>query len=150
MKNNKIEIIICVLFALFFFNSCISSMQKNEVITNQLKFKNKSKTPLIKNCKNDQTEACLLNTINNMILLEVKQRNLILKNDTLKIGIRINKNGTTSILENETNNSSLKKVTSDVLSSIDIIEPAYFKSQNSYQAVSYFWDIFIENNEIIE
>lgn len=154
MKNNRIGIIICGLFALFFLNSCISNKSKNnqkkEVILNQLRFKNKSKIPLIKNCKNNQTEACLMNSINNMILFEVNERNLILKKDTLKIGIRINKDGTTSILENETNNTNLKDVALDVLSSMDIIEPAYFKSQNSYKAVAYFWDIIIENNEVIK
>ncbi len=153
MKNSRIEIIIYVFFVLFFLNSCIlnksKSKQKKEVLTNHLKFKNKSKIPLIKNCKNNQTKECLLNSINNMILSEVNERNLILTKDTLKIGVRINKDGTTSILKNETTNLDLKNVTFDVLSSMNIIEPAYFESQNSYKAVAYFWYVFIENNELV-
>ncbi|WP_298507105.1 hypothetical protein [uncultured Maribacter sp.] len=112
------------------------------------KFTNKSRIPLISKCKNNHTEACLQNSISDLILSEANKINLTLKSDTLKIGVRINKNGSTSIMDNETKNSELKKVVTDVLSSMELIEPAYIKSLKRYETVSYSWYILIKNNEI--
>ena len=112
------------------------------------KFINKSRIPLISKCKKNHTEACLQNSISDLILSEANKRNLTLKNDTLKIGVRINKDGSTSIMDNETKNSELKEVVTDVLSSMELIEPAYIKSLKRYETVSYSWYILIKNNEI--
>lgn len=112
------------------------------------KFINKSRIPLISKCKKNHTEACLQNSISDLILNEAIKRNLTLKNDTLKIGVRINKDGSSSLMDNETKNSELKKVVTDVLSSIELIEPAYIKNLKRYETVSYSWYILIKNNEI--
>jgi len=153
MKNYTTKYIVHGVFTLIILSSCISKKSKNKQkvdVINQLNFINKSKIPLIKNCENNQTVKCLQNTISDLILIEVNNKKITLKNDTLRVGIRINKDGTTSILENKTSNIELKKVVSDILISLDTIEPAYFENQKSYKAVAYYWYIFIENNEIIE
>ncbi|WP_298503583.1 hypothetical protein [uncultured Maribacter sp.] len=153
MKNSKIRSIFLGILTLMCLASCVSRKSKNKpktIIVKHRKFSNKSKIPLIENCKNDQTEECLKKTISNLILFEVKKRELNLLKDTLKIGIRINADGTTSVMENLTNNFALRKVAFDVLNSMDVIQPAYFESQKSYKTVSYFWYMIIENNTIVD
>ena len=130
----------------------ISRKKPTELIeekSSSRKFINKSRIPLISQCKKNHTDACLQNTISDLILSEVTNRNLTIKNDTLKVGIRINKDGSTSILDNKTKNSELKKVANDILSSLEVIEPAYIKSLKRYETVSYSWYIIIKENEII-
>lgn len=129
----------------------IANKNSSELIeekSSSRKFTNKSRIPLISKCKKNHTEACLQNSISDLILTEANKRNLTLKNDTLKIGVRINKDGSTSIMDNETKNLELKKVVTDVLSSMELIEPAYIKSLKRYETVSYSWYILIKNNEI--
>tara|TARA_R110002167_G_scaffold363637_1_gene584375 strand:+ start:1393 stop:1824 length:432 start_codon:yes stop_codon:yes gene_type:complete len=132
-------------------SSCITNKTKIDKKTEQTEkynFTNKSRIPLISNCKDNHTESCLQNTISDLILNEAENRSLTLKADTLKVGVRFNKDGSVSILDNETKNVELKNLTSDVLSKMELIEPAYIKSLNRYETVSYSWYILIENNKM--
>lgn len=152
MKNIKPYFLLSGIFISFCLSSCLfnNSKSKQKINSNnQINFTNKSNVPLIAICKNENTVACFQNSISDLILNEAKRRNLTLKNDTLKVGVRINKDGTTSILDNETTNSELNAVTEDVLLSMEIIEPAFIDSQNSYQTVSYSWFIVIKDNKMI-
>ena len=112
-------------------------------------FTNTSRIPLIANCKDNHTEACLQNTISDLILSEANKRNLKLENDTLQIGIRFNKDGSISTLNNKTSNSDLKEAVEEVLNNMDTIEPAYIESINSYETVSYSWFVLIKDNVMI-
>lgn len=111
-------------------------------------FTNTSRIPLIANCKDNYTEACLQNTISDRILIEANKRNLKLENDTLQIGVRFNKDGSISTLKNNTTNSELKIVVDDVLNTMETIEPADIESINSYETVSYSWFVLIKDNVI--
>ena len=151
MKIRNLTYIIFGIITLILINSCItnkSKVDKQKGVTEQQNFTNKSRIPLILDCKENHTEACLQNTISDLILKKAGKRNLELRSDTLKIGLRFNKNGSVSILDNETKNTELKKVANDVLNSMELIEPAYIKSLNRYEAVSYSWYILIKDNEM--
>lgn len=113
------------------------------------KFTNTLSIPLISSCKDDHTEACLKNTIGDMILNEANKRNISLSTDTLQIGIRFNKDGSISTLNNNTTNDKLKTVVHDVLNGMEPIEPAYFERLNSFETISYTWYIIIKDNNII-
>ncbi|MDO6473098.1 hypothetical protein [Maribacter sp. 1_MG-2023] len=112
------------------------------------KFKNKSRIPLISECKKNHTEACFQNAISNKILSRANQYKIVLPADTLKVRIRINKDGSTTLSENQTKNPELKKITEDVVNSLKDIEPAYIKSKETYETVSYSWYVIFRNNEI--
>ena len=151
MKKRNMICLLCGIFTLILISSCITNKSKIDKKAEQTKkqnFTNKSRIPLISNCKDNHTEACLQNTISDLILNEAKKQNLTLKADTLKVGVRFNKDGSVSILDNETNNSELKNITTDVLNSMELIEPAYIESLNRYETVSYSWYILIENNKM--
>ena len=45
-----------------------------------------------------------------LILKEANRQNLDLKNDTINIGFRIDEDGTTAILDNQSNNKELKRI----------------------------------------
>ena len=151
MKKRNLTYLLCGIFTLICISSCITNKSKiNEksVPTEKQNFTNKSRIPLISNCKDNHTEACLQNIISDIILNEAKKQNLTLKTDTLKVGVRFNKDGSVSILDNETNNSELKNITADVLNKMELIEPAYIESLNRYETVSYSWYILIKDNKI--
>ncbi len=147
MKYFKLLALICLVF-----NSCIFKVNKdnrNSNLYEKLNFKNKSEIPFISECKENHSEACLKDYINELILNEAKNRNLNLLQDTLNIGIRINVDGTTSILEIKSNNHYLEQVTFDVLSKIKIIEPAYIEDLERYESTAFFWYFFVQKNELI-
>lgn len=151
MKKRNLIYLLYGIFTLVLISSCITNkpkINKKTVTTERQNFTNKSRIPLISNCKDNHTEACLQNTISDLILNEAKKRNLTLKTDTLKVGVRFNKDGSVSILDNETNNSKLKNTTTDVLNNMELVEPAYIESLNRYETVSYSWYILIENNKM--
>ncbi len=150
-KKSNLIYLLCGIFTLILISSCMTNKPKIDEKTTQKEkqhFTNKSRIPLISNCKDNHTNACLQNTISDLILNEAKNRNLTLKTDTLKVGIRFNKDGSVSILNNETKNVELKNVTTAVLNKMELIEPAYIESLNRYETVSYSWYIFIENNRM--
>lgn len=143
---------ILFLTILITFCSCIFPKTKKEMqepTSSTTEFTNKSMTPLIENCRNKNTEACFHNTLSDFILNRVKEENLNLTKDTLQVLIRINQDGSTSLLENKTTNPLLRKVSSDVLTSLPQIEPAYSGKQQEYVTTSYSWFIIIENNKVI-
>jgi len=94
-------------FTVLFFiclNSCLLKKPRTD-ISNHTNYSNKSEIPLISFCKNDNTKACLLNSINDLILSEVEKNGLKTKKDTIRVGLRFNIDGTISILKNDSNNS---------------------------------------------
>ena len=139
------------IFILILNSSCFSKKpnrtSKTESKTEQ-NFKNKSSVPFIENCENNQTDACFQNSISEIILNKANERNLVLEKDTLQIGIRVNENGTLTILDNITSNESLKKIVPEAISDLKNIEPGYLESQKRYISSGYKWFIIIENNEL--
>ncbi|MBO0341053.1 hypothetical protein [Flagellimonas profundi] len=139
------------IFILILNSSCFSNKpnraSKTESKTEQ-NFKNKSSVPFIENCENNQTDACFQNSISEIILNKANERNLVLEKDTLQIGIRVNENGTLTILDNITSNESLKKIVPEAISDLKNIEPGYLESQKRYISSGYKWFIIIENNEL--
>ena len=151
MKKSNLIYLLCGIFNLILISSCITNktkIDKKTEKTEKQNFTNKSRIPLISNCKDNHTEACLQNTISDLILNEAKKQNLTLKKDTLKVGVRFNKDGSVSILDNETKNAELKNIANDVLNKMELIEPAYIESLSRYETVSYSWYILIENNRM--
>ena len=142
-----LNLIILVLFTSCIFPKSNNQVQESNSVTES--FTNRSIVPLITECKNNHTEACFQNTLSSLILDEAKRRDLILEKDTLKVSIRINKDGSAYLFDNESNNFLLKEVSSDVLNSLPSIQPAYSEKKQDYVAVSYSWYILIEDNEMI-
>ncbi len=146
-------------FGLLLLTSCIISTSKTEESESKTKpqeeiaevpqFTNTSMTPLIKGCEDDHNANCLRNTISGLILKEAKQRNLQLESDTLELGVRFNKDGSVSLMKNNTKNMALKALSEDVINAIDQVEPAYVESLNSYETISFSWFVIIQNNAII-
>jgi hypothetical protein len=139
------------IFILILNSSCFSNKPNNTgkvESKTERNFKNKSRVPFIENCKSNQTDACFQNSISEIILKKASERNLILEKDTLQIGIRVNQNGTLTILDNITSNQSLKKVVSEVIPDLKNIEPGYLESQKRYISSGYKWYIIIENNKL--
>lgn len=146
-------------FGMLLLTSCIISTSKNEVPkakpepqeekVEAPRFTNTSMTPLIKGCEDNHNANCLRNTISDLILTEAKQRDLELETDTLEIGVRFNKDGSVTLLKNNTKNNELKSLTEDVINTIGQVEPAYIESLNAYETISFSWFVIIHNNEII-
>ncbi|WP_299680907.1 hypothetical protein [uncultured Tenacibaculum sp.] len=113
------------------------------------KFTNRSRTPLLKKCRKTPTDACFMNTISDLVLKEAKRKKLILKNDTLKIGIDVKTNGKASLGINQTKNSELKKLVNQLFSSMETIEPAYSDYSKKYTQSSTSWYIIIKDNEMV-
>ncbi|WP_299716639.1 hypothetical protein [uncultured Tenacibaculum sp.] len=137
-----------ILLTVILLTSCVSKKTHNSD-RKQKEFSNRSSIPLISDCRDNHTESCLQNTISDLILKEANENNLDLKNDTLKVSVRINPNGSISVLDNKTNNKKLKASSLNTLENMKSIEPAYIESLGEYRAVSYSWYILIKDNKII-
>ena len=150
MKN--INFIVFGIVALILFSSCISkktNVESKNHLVNQQRFTNQLSKPIFPNCESsNNVESCLLNSVSELILVEADRQKLNLKNDTLKIGFKVEIDGTVVILDNETKNKDLKKVSQKVLNSLPIIEPAYSKTLNKYVASSYTYFVLFNNNII--
>ena len=113
-------------------------------------FNNKSPYAIFPNCEKDSDPiGCLQNNVGELIVSKAKERKLEFSKDTLKVTIKINKDGTQKILDNSTKNSQLKNLSSEVLKKLPIIEPAYSSRKKDYVSSSYSFYILIENNKMI-
>lgn len=142
--------LIQIVGCLVLISSCIThnSMEKKN---NKIDFSNKTDKPIYPNCiSSSDKDICLQEGISKLILKEALKRNLVLKNDTLKLGVQINSDGTTTVLENETNNSKLRILSHDVLTNLPIIEPAFSEKLNKYVSVGYSFYILIKDNSLIK
>ena len=133
------------------FSSCLISVKKEtkgEVVEHN--FTNLEYYPIYPGCQNEQDpESCLMVSISDKILDKAKRENLILPNDTLKVGFRIDPDGSTYVLDNETNNAELKIISNSVLNSLPTIEPAYSKKLEEHVSSGYSFYIIIKENERI-
>lgn len=84
MKKTNWTYIFYGILTLILISSCKTNISKTDnksELPKQQNFTNKSRIPLISNCKDNHIEACLQNTISDLILKEVEKRNLTLKTD---------------------------------------------------------------------
>ncbi len=149
--NNKKPLLLLSGLLLTIFTSCIfytPESDQNKEVSPEKNFTNRSEIPFIENCKDDHTTACFQNTISDLILQKVDEKGMILKQDTLQIMVRVNEDGTLSLLDNNTSNESLKKVAASVVSNITNVQPGYLEEQKRYISSGYSWFIIIEDNKL--
>lgn len=133
----------------FLLICCSSNKRQNKEAKIQINFKNISIVPYIENCKNNQTDFCFQNSISEMIIEEANQKKLILKTDTIDIGLKINEDGSLTLTKNKASNNLLRQVTNDVINNLTEIEPGYLESEKRFISTGYRWTIIIENNQLI-
>ena len=142
---------ILTFFLILFLSNCgqkkvVESKQK-KTLTREL-----SEIPTFPNCETYkdwiEKEFCLTNSIQELISKNAKKNNLTLKKDTLKVGIRIEIDGSSTIMENKSNNKKLEKLSQNVLENLPYIEPASSKSLDRKVTSAYSFYVIFENNEI--
>ncbi len=142
---------IFTLFLVLFISSCgqkkvVESKPKKTLI------RELSEIPTFLNCEIHkdwiEKEFCLINSIQELISINAKKNNLTLTKDTLKIGIRIEIDGLSTIMENKSNNKELESLSQNVLENLPYIEPASSKSLNRKVSSVYSFYVIFENNAI--
>ena len=134
------------------FNSCLVSIKKEqkEIFEETPSFTNQQSYPIYPGCENEKDpESCLMASVSDKILDQAIKENLNLLKDTLKVDFKINANGSSRILANETNNTELKRISSSVLNNLPLIEPGYSKRLEKHISSSYSFYIIIEGNKRI-
>ena len=142
---------ILTFFLILFIFSCgqkkILESKPKKTLTREL-----SEIPTFPNCETYkdwiEKEFCLTNSIQELISKNAKKNNLSLIKDTLKIGIRIEVDGSSTIMENKSNNKELESLSQNVLEDLPYIEPASSKSLNRKVTSAYSFYVIFENNEI--
>jgi hypothetical protein len=142
---------ILALFLILFIFSCgqkkVVESKPKKTLTREL-----SEIPTFPNCETYkdwiEKEFCLTNSIQELIFKNAKKNNLTLIKDTLKVGIRIEVDGSSTIMENKSNNKELEKLSQNVLENLPYIEPASSTSLNQKVTSAYSFYVIFENNEI--
>jgi hypothetical protein len=107
--------------------------------------------PTFPNCENSTEKiSCMNNKVRDLILQRVKQENIQIKKDTLKVGFMVQIDGTIKPTKNniKSNNLVLEKIALETIENLPIIIPSY--SERIKQNVTYgnSFYIIIENNRI--
>jgi hypothetical protein len=105
--------------------------------------------PLVKGCENATSSSCLENSISRSIINEANKRKVILKADTLNIGVKFKPNGKLEIIRNISNNTDLKKLAVDAISSMKILAPGFSKRENRYVTHTNVWFIIFKDNQFV-
>ena len=140
------------LFLVLFVISCgqkkVIASKPKRVLTKEL-----SEIPTFPNCETHkdwiEKQFCLTNSIQELISIKAKKNNLVLIQDTLKVGVRIEIDGSSTIMENKSNNKELESLSQKVLENLPYIEPAYSKSLDRKVTSAYSFYVIFANNEII-
>jgi hypothetical protein len=107
--------------------------------------------PTFPNCENSTEKiSCMNNKVRDLILQKVKQENIQIKNDTLKVGFMVQIDGTVKPTKSniKSNNLVLEKIALETIENLPIMIPSY--SERMKQNVTYgnsFYIIF-ENNKV--
>ncbi|WP_405207166.1 hypothetical protein [Aquimarina sp. LLG6339-5] len=123
----------------------------NEIIKPDItkkNFKNRSMIPFVSQCRDNHTYSCLQNYVSDLILKKATEKKLVLKKDTLNIGITIKPNGEISEYRNKSSNLLFKKIAREVISQLKNIEPSYVTRDEEYIASTFTWYIIVENNKL--
>jgi len=111
-----------------------------------------SEIPTFPNCESSkdwiEKESCLTNSIQELIYKRAKKNNLTLAKDTLKVGIRIVIDGSSTLIENKSKNKKLESLSQKILENLPYIEPASSKSLDRKVTSAYSFYVIFENNEI--
>ena len=142
---------ILALFLILYISSCgqkkVVQSKPKKTLTKEL-----SEIPTFPNCASYkdwiEKEFCLTNSIQELISKNAKEGNLNLIKDTLKIGIRIEVDGSSTIMENKSNNKELENLSQNVLENLPYIGPARSKSLNRKVTSAYSFYVIFENNKI--
>lgn len=107
--------------------------------------------PTFPNCENSTEKiSCINNKVRDLILQRIKQKNIQIKNDTLKVGFMVQIDGTVkpTKINIKSNNIELEKIALETIENLPIIIPSY--SERIKQNVTYgnSFYIIIENNRI--
>ena len=148
MKNLKIVFIVALLGFVF---GCgqkkVVTQQPNKVLTKEL-----SEIPTFPGCESHtdwiEKEFCLMNSIQKLIALNAQKQQLNLPNARLKIKVRVEVDGSTTIIENSSSNKELETIAQATLTSLPFIEPAFSKTQKKKVTSAFFFDVVFENNEL--
>ncbi|MBU2951823.1 hypothetical protein KO493_14075 [Tamlana agarivorans] len=142
---------ILTLFLILFLSNCgqkkVVESKPKKTLTREL-----SEIPTFPNCETYkdwiEKEFCLTNSIQELISKNAKKNNLTLTKDTLKVAIRIEIDGSSTIMENKSNNKKLESLSQNVLENLPYIEPASSKSLDRKVTSAYSFYLIFENNEI--
>ncbi|CAL2075377.1 hypothetical protein [Tenacibaculum sp. 190524A05c] len=141
---------------IFFFTILLitSCGQKKTVESKPTQFLTKDLTevPTFPNCETHKDwidkELCLVNSIQELISKKAEESKLVLAQDTLKVGIRIEVDGSSTILSNKSNNKELESLSLKVLEDLPYIEPAISKKLNKKVTSGFSFYVIFKNNEI--
>lgn len=108
--------------------------------------------PTFPNCENSAEKiSCMNNKVRDLILQKIKQENIQIKNDTLKVGFMVQIDGTVKPTKSniKSNNEELEKIALETIENLPIMIPSY--SERIKQNVTYgnSFYIIIEDNRIM-
>lgn len=107
--------------------------------------------PTFPNCENSTEKiSCMNNKVRDLILQRVKQENIQIKNDTLKVGFMVQIDGTLKPTKSniKSNNLVLEKIALETIENLPIMIPSYSERMKQNVTYSNSFYIIFENNKV--
>ena len=142
-----------------YFDKPLLKYERKEIsnIKNPLKNENPiigERFPVFPDCEKSKNKThCLYGNIQELIINKMKSKNILIKDDTLKVGFVVDKTGIIkpykfSIKSNK-NNQELEKIAFEVLKKLPRMKPEYFNIMKQNVTTGHSFYLIIKNNEIV-